>query len=161
LSDIGQGEMTMEEVFYERVASHTWTSTHRRPGDGTMQLLREELDAKKQHLHSPGDGYHYIPGPREYWFDGRAWCAEVPSSMGAILAHVEDICHAYNLNFADLYRSAYPDDEVYVVEREDHDACAQPAEHNDLVHVLNDLEDVNYSQLATALSDALELEGDR
>lgn len=128
----------------------------RRPDAGLLAELEAEIEQKMQlsHLHEPGQGWHYVPGVAEIRHNGRYWYPCVPTSAGAICAHVEDVCKEMGLDFEELYRRAYPEEEFMPVTDEDRAACARPAVFGDSQAVVDDLADVNYHALAAVFEDA-------
>lgn len=133
--------------------------TNDRPNDKTMQELLAELDDWYKrgliHLHSPGDGWHYVPGQTDCYFNGRYWYIYQSSSEGAVLVHVRDICTELGLDAMQLQREAYPDEKPSHVTEEDLNACTRAATIEDIDVVLEDLTDINYHSLRAVLESAL------
>lgn len=120
--------------------------------------LRREIEAKRAmaRLHTPGDGWHYLPTRAEYVHNGSYWFATLGTSEGPILANVADLCDELGVAFEDLYRAAYPDDRaVPEVTDDDRAMRTRPATIRDAPRVLEDLEDVNYHALYGALAKVL------
>ncbi|MEO8379406.1 MAG: hypothetical protein ABI779_07060 [Acidobacteriota bacterium] len=124
--------------------------------------LTRDIEGKRAmaHLHSPGDGWHYLPTRAEYVHNGSYWFSTLGTSEGPILANVADLCDEIGAAFDALYRTAYPEDRsVPEVSAEDRAMRSRPATIRDASKVLHDLEDVNYHALYGALHDALRARG--
>jgi hypothetical protein len=126
-----------------------------------LSLTREvERLRAMAHLHTPGDGWHYLPTRAEYMYNGSYWFATLATSEGPILANVADLCVELGIGFDTLYRTAYPDEwSVPQVSEDDRAMRSQPATIRDASKVLHDLEDVNYHSLYGALRAALQARG--
>lgn len=129
----------------------------------TVRLsLAREVEAKRAiaRLHQPGDGWHYLPTRAEYIHNGSYWFATLGTSEGPVLANVVDLCTALGIEFAILYRTAYPEDgSVPEVTHEDRAMRAREATLSDAALVLQDLTAVNYHPLQRALGAALRARG--
>jgi hypothetical protein len=122
-----------------------------------LSLAREvEAIRAMAHLHSPGDGWHYLPTRADYIHNGSSWFATLGTSEGPILANVMDLCHELGITFEALYRRAYPEDRLPpTITDEDRAMRSRPASIRDAAKVLTDLQDVNYHALYGALADVL------
>ena len=131
-----------------------YTPTKSRPSSEAMKELRADAKQTRSitHQHAPGNGWHYVPGKVDYFFNGQYWFCQRSTSEGAILAHVLDLCNLYGLNFDALQREAYPNEAPQAVNAADLLACTRPATKDDTCAVLESLEDVNYHGLAGLLS---------
>ena len=134
-----------------RVAPHLSSSVR-------LSLTRE-IEAKRAtaYLHSPGDGWHYLPARPVYVHNGSYWFATLATSEGPILANVADLCAELGVRLEVLYRKAYPDEDRTVPEITDEDRAMRTrgASLRDAAKVLADLESLNYHSLRGALHDAL------
>lgn len=124
--------------------------------------LTREIEAKRAiaRLHSPGDGWHYLPTRADYLHNGSYWFATLGTSEGPILANVDDLCAELGISFETLYRTAYPEEHtVPEITAEDRAMRMRSASIQDAAKVLADLEDVNYHALYGALAEALRERG--
>jgi len=137
-----------KNIFYYR--------TDLRPSDEEMNSLRKTAKTKRGKKHKPGDGWHYVPGRAEFWFNSHNWFVSKKDSAGAILSHAQQVCAAYGLDLRNLYKAAYPDEEEVEITPKDIADCSRPANKYDLEEVLNDLESINYHSLLTRMRDAIE-----
>ena len=86
----------LEAAEYDARVDGEYVTTDRRPTAAELlSIVRWLLDTWKQvHAHKPGDGWHFLPGPPEISYNGAYWFGTYPTSEGAILAQVVDICQA-------------------------------------------------------------------
>lgn len=140
-----------------RLTEKDYEPTEERPDARTMRHLRRELKALEHlvHLHHPGDGWHYLPVSPRFCHNGAIWFVDRPTSEGAILAHVQDLCTLFHLDLAALLQAAFPDPPFDPLTLINHAACARPATTEDVAAVLEDLTIVNYHRLRELLEEAL------
>ena len=159
-------------IAYKSVYQDGTAHTSDRPPYGLAKVLMRRLKASikegQVYKHCPGDGFHYVPGTATFYQDLRGhdpskfvpfprnWWIEFQHSNSAIFAHVEDICKLLGIDYGDLYRKAYPGCLPPHTGRGRRTYCERPATLADVAAVISDLEDINFSQLATELEDAVD-----
>lgn len=124
--------------------------TELRPSPKQLNELREAAARKTKYtkLHSPGDGWHYLPGPVIFALESSGrWFNLRETSEGCVFAHLEEICTLAGLDFQELCARAYPDEDIRVGD-EDRIHCVRSATLNDVQAVIGDLDDINYGTLA-------------
>lgn len=128
--------------------------------DGPPPRLLKELlkGCHKGTRHTPGDGWHYVPGDPFVFFNN-GWSALSPSSESQVIANFEDICNEIGVDPLQLQKEAYPNEFHSLVEKEDRKQCARKATIKDAQAVCDDLTDINYHQLQSVFADALEKYG--
>ncbi len=146
-------------IIYYRCDKGIFAPTDERPSPAQDAQLRRELERHLVeglvHQHSPGHGWHLVPGQAAIAFNGQWWCAIRPSSEDAVLAHVMDICEAAHLKFEVLWQEAYPQLELPIITNEHRQFCTRPATLQDVAAVLSDLESINYHRLHAVLRSAV------
>jgi len=153
------------DIQYCRCDDGAFVPTDERPAPPEEDArLRRELGRHYAdglvHLHSPGDGWHFLPGADVIAYNGETWFATHPTtSARAILTHALDICAAANLAFNALWQEAYPQSPVPQITDQDRQHCTRPATLHDLSAVLSDLESVNFHQLHKVLKEAIQRRG--
>jgi hypothetical protein len=140
------------EVYLDLVHGE-WKTTMLRPAPGDIDPEDSNRIERQTHLHAPGNGRHYLPGPLVYYHrpEYRKWMVSRRQSFEAVLAHVDDICQEMGWDYEQLYRRAYPGELWEPTTEEDRQGCARRATINDIAFVINDLIDINYHALAHEL----------
>lgn len=137
-----------------------WVLTDKRPTPDVMRHLLKEIRPKVRQakLHTPGEGYHWVPGPVEVGWNGRNWYAYVPDSLGAILASLEAVCHLFGKDFRALCQASENEaDHTIEIDPRDRALLSRPITRDDLTDILDDLGDLNHSSLRDAVMDTFEI----
>jgi hypothetical protein len=142
--------------------SEGWNETELRPDEATMQRLEAEAKelAAEALKHEPGMGWHHVPGKPEFvfnqtWYGSEYWWVCWPTSEGAILAETAIFCKAHGLNFVELQKQAHPNVIPYELGKDDFDDLLYGLVPT-LQDVLDDLTDINYHSLCSAIELAAE-----
>ena len=152
------GAILKRAKYYARVGGE-YVETDRRPTATELSSIVSWLidNRKYVHAHRPGDGWHFLPGSPAIMYNGSYWFGTYPTSEGAILAQVADICQTTGVSFDGIYRTAYGDqgEETPEITAAERAACERPATTQDIRAVLADLEDVNYHSLYATFEEAM------
>lgn len=158
-----ESAITEEAKYYARVNGE-YVATERRPTAAEFRPIMKWLVENRRcaQKHTPGDGWHFLPGSPEIMYNGEHWFGTYPTSEGAILAGVVDVCKAVGIDFDAIYQKAYGDqgEETPAITDEDRAACERPATTQDIREVLADLEDVNYHSLYQTFEEAMREAGE-
>jgi hypothetical protein len=146
--------------YLERVENRYVETTRRPPKAIARQLDRELAENRRSnltHKHTPGDGWHYLPtqGEATYCYNGAYWFVNMDTSEEAILAAVSYLCAEADLDFTAIQQEAYPEETPYLPTEADLNQLARPVNKDDWPALLDDLTDVNYHSLRSALEDHL------
>lgn len=149
---------TSIEPTYIELKDGEFRVTARRPDAETTTRLAVEcarIEART-FKHVPGDGLHYVPSPLEVLFVGEIWTPVRRQSYGAILAHTDDLCRAYDLDYPSLRLAVYEMEARSVITAEARADCARPATRADTENVLSDLAKINFGKLAEIIRQEIE-----
>jgi hypothetical protein len=145
--------------FYE-LTEGKLVRTDKRPNEQVMvtEIFTFEQRMKQAYPHFPGNiDPHMVPGKLKLiQKDAYTWVPEYPTSKGAVLAHVADLCEVYGYNLPTLWHEAYP---AELMPEVDHAACGRPAYDEDFYKVKNDLEGVNLGVLGMVMEKRIMREG--
>lgn len=145
--------MKLEPTYLE-LKGGSFRETGERPGLEDVDALAmkiAEIEART-FKHKPGDGDHYVPAPLELLLIGGRWTPSRRKSIGAILAHADDVCRACGLDYPTLRQRAYPYEDRDSIDAEQRGDCARPATLRDLDAVLRDLRAVRFGALADLIA---------
>lgn len=145
--------------FYEEQGGKL-VPTETRPNEQAMgvEIYTFEQRMRNAYPHFPGNmEKHLVPGKMKLVRkDEYTWVPIYPTSEGAVLAHVADLCEIYEYNLPTLWREAYPGKMMPEV---DHAACGRPAYEDDFYKVVHDLEGVSLGILGMVMEKRIMREG--